>query len=188
MEENLKEKLFNKRDFGWKNIDSNEKDAIFSFSNGYISFLNKSKIEREAVISAKEIAEQNGFRDLSTYETLKPGDKVYFINRAKSMYLAVIGTDKLEYGVKIVGSHIDSPRLDLKPNPLYEDTGLAYFKTHYYGGIKKYQWTTIPLSIHGVIVKPNGEKITVNIGEDENDPIFVITDLLPILDLDLLEI
>lgn len=187
MEENLKEKLFNKRDFGWKNIDSNEKDAIFSFSNGYISFLNKSKIEREAVISAKEIAEQNGFRDLSTFESLKPGDKVYFINRAKSMYLAVIGTDKLEYGIKIVGSHIDSPRLDLKPNPLYEDTGLAYFKTHYYGGIKKYQWTTIPLSIHGVIVKPNGEKITVNIGEDENDPIFVITDLLPHLAQDQME-
>ncbi len=187
MEENLKEKLFNKKEFGWKNLSSEEKDAIFTFSNGYINFLNKSKIEREAVISSKEIAEQNGFRDIATFERLNPGDKVYFINRAKSIYLAVIGTEKLENGINIVGSHIDSPRLDLKPNPLYEDTGLAYFKTHYYGGIKKYQWTTIPLSIHGVIVKPNGEKICVNIGEDENDPIFVITDLLPHLAQDQME-
>ena len=111
--------------------------------------------------------------------TLKPGDKIYFVNREKSMYLAIIGEKSIEEGLHIIGSHVDSPRLDLKPNPLYEDTGLAYFKTHYYGGIKKYQWTTIPLSIHGVIVKANGEKIEVNIGEDEEDPIFTITDLLP---------
>ena len=104
-----------------------------------------------------------------------PGDKVYYINRAKSVYVAVIGTDTLETGLNIVGAHIDSPRLDLKPNPLYEDSGFAYFKTHYYGGIKKYQWTTIPLSIHGVIVKTTGEKIRINIGEDEADPIFTIT-------------
>ena len=179
MEENLKEKLFNKKEIGWKNLEANEKEEIFSFCNTYMDYLNKSKIEREAVSSSKEIAEANGFRDLSTYDTLKPGDKVYFINREKSMYLAVIGTEKLEKGLQIIGSHIDSPRLDLKPNPLYEDNGFAYFKTHYYGGIKKYQWTTIPLSIHGVIVKANGEKININIGEDENDPIFVITDLLP---------
>ena len=113
------------------------------------------------------------------FDTLKPGDKIYFVNREKSMYLAIIGEKSIEEGLHIIGSHVDSPRLDLKPNPLYEDTGLAYFKTHYYGGIKKYQWTTIPLSIHGVIVKANGEKIEVNIGEDEEDPIFTITDLLP---------
>ena len=114
-----------------------EKEAIYTFSNGYMNFLNKAKIEREFVISAKEMAEQNGFRDITKCEFLKPGDKVYYINRDKSMYLAVIGTEKLENGLQIVGAHIDSPRLDLKPNPLYEDTGFAYFKTHYYGGIKK---------------------------------------------------
>lgn len=182
MEENskeLKEKLFNQKELGWNSINDREKEAIYTFSNGYMNFLNKAKIEREFIISAKEMAEQNGFRDITKCEFLKPGDKVYYINRDKSMYLAVIGTEKLENGLQIVGAHIDSPRLDLKPNPLYEDTGFAYFKTHYYGGIKKYQWTTIPLSIHGVIVKPNGEKMTVNIGEDDDDPIFTITDLLP---------
>ena len=184
---NLKDKLFNKKLVGWNNIDLHEKENVFSFCNGYIDFLNKAKTEREAVSVAKEIAESNGFRDISTFTSLNPGDKVYFINRDKSMYLAIIGSEKLENGIHIVGAHIDSPRLDLKPNPLYEDTGFAYFKTHYYGGIKKYQWTTIPLSIHGVIVKANGEKITVNIGEDDNDPIFTITDLLPHLAQDQME-
>ena len=110
---------------------------------------------------------------------LVPGDKVYYVNREKSVYAAIMGNKPVEAGLNIIGSHIDSPRLDLKPNPLYEDSGFAYFKTHYYGGVKKYQWTTIPLSIHGVIVKANGEKVTINIGEDESDPIFTITDLLP---------
>ena len=118
-------------------------------------------------------------RILWEFDSLKPGDKIYFINREKSMYLAIIGTEPIENGLHIIGSHVDSPRLDLKPNPLCEDTELAYFKTHYYGGIKKYQWTTIPLAIHGRIVKPNGEKIDICIGEDSADPIFTITDLLP---------
>ena len=112
-------------------------------------------------------------------ESLHAGDKVYYINREKSMYLAIIGNEDIENGLNIIGAHADSPRLDLKPNPLYEDSGLAFLKTHYYGGIKKYQWTTIPLAIHGVIVKSNGEKVEVRIGEDEEDPIFTITDLLP---------
>lgn len=175
----MEEKLFNKKEIGWIKMDTREKETIYSYCNGYINFMNKSKTEREAVVTAKSIAESNGFRDISTYETLNPGDKVYFINREKSMYLAVIGTEPLEKGLQIVGAHIDSPRLDLKPNPLYEDSGFAYFKTHYYGGIKKYQWTTIPLALHGVIVKKSGEKIEVNIGEDDKDPVFVITDLLP---------
>lgn len=179
MEEKLSDKLFNKKENGWEKIDTREKEAIFTFSNGYINFLNKSKTEREAIKTARTIAEENGFRDIATFDTLKTGDKVYFINRDKSMYLAIIGEKKLESGIHIIGSHVDSPRLDLKPNPLYEDSGFAYFKTHYYGGIKKYQWTTIPLSIHGVIVKANGERLEVNIGEDDNDPIFTITDLLP---------
>ncbi len=187
MEEQLKEKLFNKKKVGWENLDTRRKEEIFNFCKDYMDFLNKAKTEREFVKEAKKIADLNGFKDLSEYDTLNAGDRVYFINRNKSMYLAIIGQEKMETGLHIIGSHVDSPRLDLKPNPLYEDTGFAYFKTHYYGGIKKYQWTTIPLSIHGVIVKPNGEKIEVNIGENESDPIFTITDLLPHLAMDQME-
>ena len=144
-----------------------------------MDFLNVSKTEREFIKNARKMADEHGFRDIMEFSSLKPGDKVYFVNREKSMYLAIIGEESIENGIHIIGSHVDSPRLDLKPNPLCEEGGLAYFKTHYYGGIKKYQWTTIPLSIHGVLVKANGEKMEVNIGEDENDPIFTITDLLP---------
>lgn len=179
MEEELKEKLFNKKDNGWETLDSNQKEEVFDLSKKYMDFLNVAKTEREFIKHARKLANENGYKDIMEFDTLKPGDKIYFVNREKSMYLAIIGEKAIEEGLHIIGSHVDSPRLDLKPNPLYEDTGLAYFKTHYYGGIKKYQWTTIPLSIHGVIVKANGEKIEVNIGEDEEDPIFTITDLLP---------
>ena len=179
MEENLKEKLFSQKQNGWETVDTRKKEVIFSFTKDYMNFLNRAKTEREFIVEATKIARENGYKDINEFEELKAGDKIYFINRGKSMYLAIIGTENIENGLHIIGSHVDSPRLDLKPNPLCEDTELAYFKTHYYGGIKKYQWTTIPLSIHGVIVKTNGEKITVNIGEDENDPIFTITDLLP---------
>ena len=183
----LKEKLFNKKENGWKTKGEEERTTIMNYAEGYISFMNKSKTEREVVASSKQIADSNGFRDISEYETLKPGDKVYYINREKSMYLAIIGKENIENGVNIIGAHADSPRLDLKPNPLYEDSDFAYLKTHYYGGIKKYQWTAIPLSIHGVVVKTNGEKVEINIGEDENDPIFTITDLLPHLAQDQME-
>lgn len=179
MSKELKEKLFHQKKNGWENINEEQKKQIFSVSKSYMEFLNKAKTEREFIKEAKKMADKNGYKDIMMFETLKPGDKVYFINREKSMYLAIIGEKTIEEGMHIIGSHVDSPRLDLKPNPLYEDTGLAYFKTHYYGGIKKYQWTTIPLSIHGVIVKTNGEKIEINIGEKEEDPIFTITDLLP---------
>ena len=179
MGEELKQKLFNKKEDGWEKVDDKQKEEIFDVSQKYMNFLNVAKTEREFVKQAKKLADENGYKDIMEYETLKPGDKIYFINREKSMYLAIIGERAIDEGLHIIGSHVDSPRLDLKPNPLYEDTGLAYFKTHYYGGIKKYQWTTIPLSMHGVIVKTNGEKIEINIGEDENDPIFTITDLLP---------
>ena len=177
--ENLKEKLFRKTNTGWEGIEKEKKEEIFSYCTKYMEFLNKSKTEREIVSTAKEIAEANGFKNIKEYEKLKSGDKVYYINRDKSIYLAIIGENPIEKGINIIGSHADSPRLDLKPNPLYEEAGFAYFKTHYYGGIKKYQWTAIPLAIHGVIVKPNGEKINVCIGEEETDPIFTITDLLP---------
>lgn len=179
MSKELKEKLFHQKKNGWENINEEQKNQIFSVSKSYMEFLNKAKTEREFIKEAKKMADKNGYKDIMMFETLKPGDKVYFINREKSMYLAIIGEKTIEEGMHIIGSHVDSPRLDLKPNPLYEDTGLAYLKTHYYGGIKKYQWTTIPLSIHGVIVKTNGEKIEINIGEKEEDPIFTITDLLP---------
>ncbi len=183
--EELKQKLFSNKENGW-NTDVN-KDEVFNYAEGYIKFMNKAKTEREIIKQSKIIAESKGFKDIKEYDALKPGDKVYYINREKSMYLAVIGNESIENGVNIIGAHADSPRLDLKPNPLYEDGELAYLKTHYYGGIKKYQWTTIPLSIHGVIVKANGEKVEINIGEDENDPIFTITDLLPHLATDQME-
>ena len=179
MGKELKEKLFRSGKDGWETTDENQREEIFKLSQKYMDFLNKAKTEREFVKEAKKLADENGYKDIMNFEKLKAGDKVYFINREKSMYLAVIGKKNIEEGLHIIGSHIDSPRLDLKPNPLYEDTGLTYFKTHYYGGIKKYQWTTIPLSIHGVVVKPNGEKVEINIGEKEDDPIFTITDLLP---------
>ena len=187
MEENLQEKLINKKENGWETIDEETKKKILEFTQGYMNFLNKAKTEREFVKETIKLAREKGYKDIMEYEKLQPGDKIYFINRDKSMYLAIIGTENIEKGLHIIGSHIDSPRLDLKPNPLHEDSGFAYLKTHYYGGIKKYQWTTIPLSLHGVIVKTNGEKITVNIGEDENDPIFTITDLLPHLAQDQME-
>ena len=187
MEESLEDKLFNKKTCGWNSISQEEQQNIFSFCDNYMAFLNKAKTEREFVRAAIELAESRGFRNISAFGSLHAGDKVYFVNREKSLYLAVIGEEKLENGLQIVGAHVDSPRLDLKPNPLYEDRGFAYFKTHYYGGIKKYQWTTIPLSLHGVLVKANGEKITVNIGEDDNDPIFTISDLLPHLAQDQME-
>lgn len=175
----LKDKLFYNRENAWESKEDEQLQDVFAYADGYIRFLNKSKTEREIIESSEEIAKANGFKSICEYETLNPGDKVYYINREKSMYLAIIGKENIEKGINIVGAHADSPRLDLKPNPLYEDGEFAYFKTHYYGGIKKYQWTAIPLSIHGVIVKTNGEKIRVNIGEDEKDPVFTITDLLP---------
>ena len=175
----LQKKLFNKREDAWDTLNENQKKEMFDFCEKYIEFMNTAKTEREAIKEAKKIAIQKGFKNINEYQSLKKGDKLYYINRDKSMYLAIIGEKPMEEGINIIGSHVDSPRLDLKPNPLYEEGGFAFFKTHYYGGIKKYQWTTIPLSIHGVIVKSNGEKIEVNIGENEDEPIFTITDLLP---------
>ena len=177
--EKLKDTLFDNKKNGWDNLSLEAKQNILKFGDEFIYFLNKCKTERESVSFIVDILNKNDFSDLRDKLVLAPGDKVYYVNRDKSIYAAIIGSKPIESGLNIVGSHIDSPRLDLKPNPLYEDSEFAYLKTHYYGGIKKYQWTTIPLSIHGVIVKRNGEKITVNIGEDDDDPIFTITDLLP---------
>lgn len=183
----LKEILFNKKKCGWDVATDSEKEEMYKFNDEYIHYLNKCKTERETISFSKEILDRNGFVDIKDKSDLKPGDRIYYVNKEKSMYIAVIGNKPMEAGLNLVGAHVDSPRLDLKPNPLYEDSGFSYFKTHYYGGIKKYQWTAIPLSIHGVIVKTNGEKINVVIGEDENDPIFTITDLLPHLAQDQME-
>lgn len=185
--EELKEKLFNNKKVGWQNLDETEKEKIFKFGDEYIYYLNNCKTEREAAAFSKEILEKNGFKNIEECNELKAGDKVFYLNRGKSVYAAVLGQEDILNGLNIIGSHIDSPRLDLKPNPLYEDNGLAYLKTHYYGGIKKYQWTTIPLSLHGVIVKANGEKIEINIGEKEDEPVFTITDLLPHLAMEQME-
>jgi aspartyl aminopeptidase len=177
--EKLQERLFNQKENGWDDISEEEKEKIYNYCNGYIQFLSKSKTEREIVKNATQMAREKGFKELNEYDKLEAGDKVYFVNRGKNLFLAVIGEENIEKGLNIVGAHADSPRLDLKPNPLYEDNGFSYFKTHYYGGIKKYQWTTIPLSIHGVVAKTDGEKVEINIGENDEDPIFTITDLLP---------
>ena len=168
-----------KRKSGWEDLTIEQKEKIFRFSNEYMDFLNHGKTEREIVAQLERIAREHGFRSIDEYTELHPGDKVYFVNRCKNIYLAVIGKRSMEEGLNIIGAHADSPRLDLKPNPLVQEGSLAYFKTHYYGGIKKYQWTTIPLAIHGVIIKANGEKLTISIGENENEPVFTITDLLP---------
>ncbi len=175
----MEKDIINKKTSGWLKIDSNLKDKIFDFCKGYIRFLNEAKTEREASNEIISNLKNCGFKNIDDIESLKDGDKVYMINRSKTIYAAVIGSKNITCGVNLIGAHIDSPRLDLKPNPLYEDAKLALFKTHYYGGIKKYQWTTIPLAIHGVIVKPNKEKIEIEIGEKEDDPIFTITDILP---------
>ena len=150
----------------------------------YRKYLDAGKTERECVKESIELAKANGFKDLSEFDTLKPGDKIYTVNRGKNILLAVIGTDRIFEGLNLVGAHIDSPRLDLKQNPLYESNDMALLKTHYYGGIKKYQWTAIPLSMHGVVYTQAGDKVELNIGEAEDDPVFCITDLLPHLAAD----
>ena len=156
-----------------------DKEIIFKFSEGYKDFLTTCKTERESVVEAVRLAEECGFKPLDSFSALKEGDKVYAVNKLRGLLLAVVGSEDITSGVNIVGAHIDAPRLDLKPNPLYEDGEMAYFKTHYYGGIKKYQWGTIPLALHGVIVKANGETVNVKIGDEGDDITFVITDLLP---------
>ncbi len=162
---------------GWtKDID---KDIVFKFSEGYKDFLTQCKTERESVSETVRLAEECGFKPLDSFDTLKEGDKVYIVNKLRSVLLAVIGSEKLTEGVNIVGAHIDAPRLDLKPNPLYEDGEMAFFKTHYYGGIKKYQWSATPLALHGVVIKKDGETVNIRIGDENDDVTFVITDLLP---------
>ena len=166
----------------WTEYTKKEIKELEKLNRQYREFLDAGKTERECVTQAVKMAEKAGYRDLCEImvadEVLQPGDKVYAVNMKKSMALFQIGRRPLESGMAILGAHIDSPRLDIKQNPLYEDTELAYLDTHYYGGIKKYQWVTLPLAIHGVIVKSDGEVVDVCVGEDERDPVFCVTDLL----------
>ncbi len=164
---------------GWNVIEEAEKKKVFDFAEGYKDYLNHGKTERECVTETIRLAEKAGFKNLNDVTELKSGDKVYAVNKNKGIMLCVMGNKKVSDGVNIVGAHIDAPRLDLKQNPLFEDNDMAFFKTHYYGGIKKYQWAAIPLAIHGVIVLENGEKKEISIGDYDDDFTFVITDLLP---------
>lgn len=164
---------------GFMKAEEAEKKKVFEFSDEYKKCISECKTEREFAAESKRLLEKNGFIPMSSAKSLKCGDKVYQINRGKGVFAAVIGEEEITDGFNIVGAHIDSPRLDLKPRPLYEESGFAFFKTQYYGGIKKYQWLTIPLAIHGVIVKKDGTQIEVEIGEKEDDPVFAVTDLLP---------
>jgi aspartyl aminopeptidase len=178
----LEEKLISKKRNCWEVWDEKIKKEVFNFAEEYKQFLNQSKTEREAVKTGIILAEAQGFKNIEKIKSLKTGDKVYYSQRGKSLLLARIGKKKLTEGFRLVMSHIDSPHLDLKVHPLYEDESLAFFKTHYYGGIKKYQWPTISLALHGIVYLENGKEIEVVIGEKESEPIFMITDLLPHLD------
>ncbi len=162
----------------WDKYSESELNDLMKFADGYKKFISSCKTERECVSYIINKVTEAGFQNLDDVSNLKSGDKVYVNNRGKSVALFVIGEENIKDGINILGAHIDSPRLDLKPHPLYEDDNLAYLDTHYYGGVKKYQWVTIPLAIHGVVVKKDGSKINVNIGEDSSDPVVGITDLL----------
>ena len=175
----LKEQLFSRRRNGFDRIDAAERGAMESYCTDYKAFLDTGKTERLCAGEVIRLAEQAGYRPYVRGTAVKAGDKVYLCNRGKSVLLAHIGEKSLAEGAQIAAAHIDSPRLDLKPNPLYEDGELAYFKTHYYGGIRKYQWVTIPLELHGVVALRDGTAVQVNIGADAADPRLVITDLLP---------
>ncbi len=181
----MKEKLLRQQKNGYDLLDTQERIAVEDYCRGYMTYLNNARIEREAVSEAIKLAEAAGFEPLAEGRgPIRPGQKVYYSNRGKSLILAVGGKKSLSAGCVIGAAHVDSPRLDLKPSPLYEDSELAYLRTHYYGGIKKYQWTAIPLELHGVVALKDGTSVPVAIGREPDDPQFVVTDLLPHLGAD----
>ncbi|MGI5977811.1 MAG: aminopeptidase [Candidatus Limivicinus sp.] len=175
----MREKLFYEQKNGYELIDTQERIRLENYCEGYMDFLNDSRTEREAVVNAIKLAEAKGFTEYEPGIELKSGMKIYKNNRGKSLMLAIIGQKPLSEGAVIAGAHIDAPRLDLKQIPMYESDEMCYFRTHYYGGIKKYQWVTIPLELHGVVALKNGDVVNVSIGREKGDPKFVITDLLP---------
>jgi len=182
--EELKNSLLAAPKNGFARLSAEDRTGMEAHARGYAAFIDACKTERETVTWAIGQLKAHGFVELVPSMELKPGDKVYRNNRNKSLMAAVIGSESMNDGARICAAHIDSPRIDIKPNPLYEDSGMAYLKTHYYGGVKKYQWVTVPLALHGVVCKADGTTVTVTIGEDEQDPILMITDLLPHLAAD----
>lgn len=164
---------------GWEHISSGEKTRVYDFTDNYMKYIDGAKTERLACDLSVKMAKEKGYCDLSEKSSLSPGDKVYIVNRNKSVLFAHIGEDDVLNGINFIISHIDSPRIDIKQNPLYEEFDLALFRTHYYGGIKKYQWTALPLSLYGVVFLKDGTKVDISIGDEEGDPVFCISDLLP---------
>lgn len=179
MSEKKESKLFYKNDFVWEKVGEEEKKSIFTYNEDYKQFLDSAKTERESIKEIVRRAEKEGFIPFSKVKELKAGTKFYAVNKGKMAALVVVGTDPIQEGMNIVGSHVDSPRIDIKQNPLYEDGGMALLKTHYYGGIRKYQWVTLPLAMYGTIIKRNGEKLNISIGDKDDEPVFYISDLLP---------
>ena len=176
--EELRTSLLASNKNGYTRITPEQREEMNAYCKRYMAFMDACKTEREATAWAVTEAEKYGFKPFTPGMEAKPGDKIYYNNRDKAIALAVIGTESLAKGANICAAHVDSPRMDLKPNPLYEDAEIAYFKTHYYGGIKKYQWPTVPLALHGVVCRKDGTTVTITIGEDDNDPILMISDLL----------
>ena len=176
--EELRESLLMAPKNGYARITAEQRVEMESYCKRYMAFMDECKTEREATAWAVHEAVKLGYKPFVPGMDVKPGDKIYYNNRDKAIALAVIGTESLAKGANICAAHVDSPRMDLKPNPLYEDTEIAYFKTHYYGGIKKYQWPTIPLALHGVVYRKDGSIVTITIGEDDHDPVLMVSDLL----------
>jgi len=174
----LRESLLAAPKNGYTRITAEQRAEMETYCKGYMAFMDACKTEREATAWAVLEAEKRGFKPMVPGMEAKPGDKIYLNNRGKSIMLAVIGTEPLSKGSNICAAHVDSPRMDVKPNPLYEDSEIAYLKTHYYGGIKKYQWPTVPLAIHGVVYRKDGTVVTVTVGEDDSDPVLMVSDLL----------
>ena len=169
-----------KRTNVYEKADEKLMKEIFSYAEGYKTFLDEGKTEREVCAYVVAAAEAQGYKPFTFGTKLNPGDKVYYNNRGKNLYLIKVGNaDIAEDGVRILASHIDSPRIDLKQVPLYEADGIALAKTHYYGGIRKYQWTSVPLAMHGTVIRKDGTKVDIKVGEDDADPVFYISDLLP---------
>ncbi len=175
----LKEELFYSKKSAFELRTAEELNAAKEYAKGYAEWLDQSKTEREAVASSIALLEKNGYKEYNLGDKLSAGDKFYLNNRGKSLFAVKVGTEDINNGVRICAAHIDSPRLDLKQHPLYENDGFAYFKTHYYGGVRKYQWTAIPLALHGVVTKADGTTVNVKIGDEAGDPVLCLTDLLP---------
>ena len=182
--EELRESLLMDPKNGFERINDIQRNEMNAYAKRYMAFMSECKTEREATAWAIREAEKQGFVPFVPGMTVSAGDKIYYNNRDKSIALAIIGRESLAKGANICAAHVDSPRLDLKPNPLYEDSSIAYFKTHYYGGIKKYQWPTVPLALHGVVCRKDGTRVTITIGEKDDDPVLMVTDLLPHLAAD----